>query len=93
MGLSTKLRGPLRVVHIAALALLLISCTAPTITTPFVGANTELPAPRATARATQRPTVPPANGATAKCNDGTYSYSATHSGTCSHHGGVAVWYK
>lgn len=30
-------------------------------------------------------------GATAQCRDGTYSFSATHSGTCSHHGGVAVW--
>jgi hypothetical protein len=30
-------------------------------------------------------------GATARCNDGTYSFSQTHSGTCSHHGGVAVW--
>ena len=27
----------------------------------------------------------------ARCNDGTYSYSQTHSGTCSHHGGVAQW--
>ena len=34
-------------------------------------------------------TPPP--GATARCNDGTYSYSQHHSGTCSHHGGVAVW--
>ncbi len=33
------------------------------------------------------------SGATALCNDGTLSYSATHQGTCSHHGGVAVWYK
>lgn len=31
-------------------------------------------------------------GATARCNDGTYSYSATHSGACSHHGGVATFY-
>lgn len=30
-------------------------------------------------------------GATAKCVDGTYSFSAHRSGTCSHHGGVAVW--
>ena len=30
-------------------------------------------------------------GATAKCVDGTYSYSLHHSGTCSHHGGVAQW--
>src|SRR5882762_7143286 len=28
-------------------------------------------------------------GATAKCKDGTYSKSHHHSGTCSHHGGVA----
>ncbi len=33
------------------------------------------------------------NGATALCNDGTLSYSQHHQGTCSHHGGVAVWYK
>jgi hypothetical protein len=32
------------------------------------------------------------SGATAKCNDGTFSYSAHHSGSCSHHGGVAVFY-
>jgi len=30
-------------------------------------------------------------GATAKCRDGTYSFSQHHSGTCSHHGGVANW--
>ena len=31
-------------------------------------------------------------GTTALCNDGTYSYSQHHSGTCSHHGGVAAFY-
>lgn len=31
-------------------------------------------------------------GASAKCRDGTYSYSQSRRGTCSHHGGVAVWY-
>ena len=30
-------------------------------------------------------------GATAQCKDGTYSYSQSRSGTCSHHGGVAQW--
>jgi uncharacterized protein YraI len=30
-------------------------------------------------------------GATAICNDGTYSFSANRRGTCSHHGGVAQW--
>lgn len=35
--------------------------------------------------------TPPA-GATAECRDGTYSFSQSRSGTCSHHGGVAEWY-
>ena len=30
-------------------------------------------------------------GATARCGDGTYSFSQHHQGTCSHHGGVARW--
>ena len=30
-------------------------------------------------------------GASARCRDGTYSYSQNHRGTCSHHGGVASW--
>jgi hypothetical protein len=30
-------------------------------------------------------------GATAQCNDGTYSFSQSRSGTCSGHGGVARW--
>ena len=35
----------------------------------------------------------PPPGATARCRDGTYSYSRHRSGTCSHHGGVAVWLR
>jgi hypothetical protein len=30
-------------------------------------------------------------GATAKCGDGTYSFSQSRRGTCSHHGGVSRW--
>jgi len=33
----------------------------------------------------------PPNGATAQCRDGTFSFSRSRSGTCSHHGGVARW--
>jgi hypothetical protein len=33
---------------------------------------------------------PPA-GASAQCRDGSYSFSQSRSGTCSHHGGVARW--
>jgi len=34
-----------------------------------------------------------AGGATAECRDGSYSFSANHRGTCSHHGGVKRWFK
>lgn len=37
--------------------------------------------------------VSPSNGATALCQDGTYSYAAHHQGACSHHGGVEIFYK
>jgi hypothetical protein len=30
-------------------------------------------------------------GASAQCRDGSYSFSKSHRGTCSHHGGVASW--
>ena len=33
----------------------------------------------------------PPQGATAQCNDGTYSFSQHARGTCSHHGGVRKW--
>lgn len=33
----------------------------------------------------------PPSGATALCRDGTYSFSRSRRGTCSHHGGVARW--
>ena len=40
------------------------------------------------------PNVPSSgNGATAKCVDGTLSFAANHRGACSHHGGVAEWYR
>lgn len=35
---------------------------------------------------------PPA-GATAHCRDGTFSFSRSRQGTCSHHGGVAEWLR
>jgi hypothetical protein len=30
-------------------------------------------------------------GASAQCRDGSYSFSRSRRGTCSHHGGVAKW--
>lgn len=41
------------------------------------------------AYSTQPNTIPA--GATARCRDGTYSFSQNRRGTCSHHEGVAEW--
>lgn len=40
-------------------------------------------------RPEQAPSIPP--GASAICGDGTYSFSQSRRGTCSHHGGVSQW--
>lgn len=58
---------------------------------------TKQPIPKIIANGTYvAPPPPPVeenpSGATAKCRDGSLSYSANRRGTCSHHGGVAVWY-
>jgi hypothetical protein len=55
--------------------------------------TTYRPAPTTTHLAPAPQTTAPAApaGATAICNDGTYSYSRHRSGTCSHHGGVREW--
>jgi hypothetical protein len=42
-------------------------------------------------RPTQAPAPPP--GASAICNDGSYSFSEHRRGTCSGHGGVRTWLK
>lgn len=49
------------------------------------------PAPKPHRKAAPAPA--PGGGATAKCNDGTFSYAAHHQGACSQHGGVEVFYK
>ena len=63
----------------------------------YIGAPVAKPTPAPTTQASPPPvTSPPVQGppagATALCNDGTYSHSQHRSGTCSHHGGVAIWY-
>jgi Protein of unknown function (DUF3761) len=55
-------------------------------------------APTPPVKITVNPPPPPAAndappGATARCNDGTYSFAAHHQGACSHHGGVAVFFS
>lgn len=51
------------------------------------------PTPRAAPRSAEAPSrSTPNSGASARCRDGSLSYSANRRGTCSHHGGVAEWY-
>jgi hypothetical protein len=67
-----------------------------TLTGTVTGTPSRTPAPTSTRRPTATKSYfspGPGSGATALCKDGTYSYSAIHQGTCSRHGGVAVWYK
>jgi hypothetical protein len=40
----------------------------------------------------RRPTTTTSSGATAQCRDGSYSFSQHRRGTCSGHGGVAIWF-
>jgi len=67
---------------------------APPSPAPRAAPTTEKPVPPATTKPTTKTTTAAApDNATAKCKDGTYSYAKQHSGACSHHGGVAEWYK
>jgi Protein of unknown function (DUF3761) len=83
-----------------------IPTATPTLLPTDTPAPTATPSPTAFISPTQ-PTIPASQpptqaqvvqtdssspaGATAKCADGTYSFSQHRSGTCSHHGGVAEW--
>ena len=59
-----------------------------------VRATTRTVASTPSPRHTSTPVVTsPGSGATALCRDGTYSFAAHHRGACSHHGGVATFYR
>jgi len=84
-------------------AMVRVLATCPTMSLPGPGsapalaalpraANPPAPPPEPAPRAAPAPGAP-GNGATALCNDGTYSYAAHHQGACSSHGGVKVFYK
>lgn len=75
-----------------------IKCPTAGATTTTTTTSVSAPPTRSTTTTTTTTTTVPRGssvgapaGATAKCKDGTYSMSKTHSGSCSHHGGVAAW--
>ena len=49
------------------------------------------PSPQSSSTSGAIPAITWPAGATAKCNDGTYSDAVSHKGDCSHHGGVALF--
>jgi len=60
---------------------------APAAPAPAAAAKTTAPTEKKAGKAaTTDPT-----GALAKCKDGMYWHGTKHSGSCSHHGGVAEW--
>jgi hypothetical protein len=63
----------------------------PQPTAPPMGTTSPTQSPTSTP--TPSPTLDHPATATGKCKDGTFSYSATHSGMCSGHGGVAQFYS
>jgi len=70
-----------------------ISVSIPPATSIVTPPTTQTPSITAITPSTITPTdnsIPA--GATAKCNDGTYSFSKHRQGACSRHGGVNVWY-
>lgn len=63
-----------------------LESTAPTDGRGYVNSRGEwIPSPTRTSDGQ------PPSGASAQCRDGTFSFSRSRSGTCSHHGGVARW--
>ncbi|MET8429979.1 DUF3761 domain-containing protein [Nocardia sp. NPDC004860] len=75
IGASSALAGP--------------AVAAPVLHTACAASEYENVSGACVPRPEQSPTAP--DGATARCKDGTYSFSQHRSGTCSHHGGVAAW--
>lgn len=60
--------------------------------TPKSAPAGKAPASTGKAQVVAKPADAPPD-ATGKCRDNTYTKSATHTGACSHHGGVAEWYR
>jgi hypothetical protein len=52
---------------------------------------TKEPVARITYSGSKAPAPITPAGATAQCSDGSYSFSQSRRGTCSHHGGVGTW--
>ena len=59
--------------------------------TPPAATQRTSPPPSHSASTRSAPTPPVPGKPTAKCKDGSLSYSTHHTGSCSHHGGVAQW--
>ena len=97
-----RLGNIVRIINIVALtSLAFIAASAPDLGSPASARTRTVAAAACNAdsyinssghcvhRPVKAPTAPA--GASAKCRDGTFSFSEHRQGTCSHHGGVAQW--
>lgn len=68
-----------------------------TMSVSTADASVKTPVANSNKRKVKKPTAEPKSGqpagATALCRDGSYSYSQSRRGTCSHHGGVKRWLR
>jgi hypothetical protein len=87
---STSKSGRGACSHHGGVAKAAAPATTPAPQPPPAGmAPTPIGAPPAAPRSQTR--TPAAGQPTARCKDGSVSYSKHHTGSCSHHGGVAEW--
>jgi hypothetical protein len=91
---------PMRLRRVAAIAFFILASIPPSSPSSAAVAKARPPAEcgldsyiNSSGHCVHRPVQAPRPpiGASARCRDGTYSFSEHRRGTCSHHGGVAQW--
>jgi len=88
LGVAITLASPITLIPVYAS--LVVPTAAAEAKAPYCGSDSYINSRGHCVPRPRRSNSVPA-GATAKCRDGTYSFSESRRGTCSYHGGVAQW--